>query len=484
MLAHRNHNKLFVFCLLAMAVLLLGTPTAAQMDQPHPKAEIFVGYAWLHPGQGLENSPYGFGTSLTINGNRWAGLTVDFSHHRGAFVRNTMFMAGPRLAARTENVTFFTHALFGLHRQLLHGPPIANNSFGLGLGGGLDVHAHPRVSVRLVEATYMFGRHPFPVNTESFHGVRLRSGLVFNIGGMEPPIPPSATCSAQPTQVMAGEPVQVSAAARNFRMRRPLAYRWTATGGQVEGQGETVRINTEGLAPGQYTVSARISEDKQEAMCSASFTVQEPPRNPPQVSCSANPRTVRSGDVSTINCPCSSPDGRPVTLQWRTSAGKLASRDQSATLDTAGLRAGPVTVTAVCSDDRGLSATGTAAVNVEVPPPPPQASRLAEVTFGRNNARVDNEAKALLDNVALRLQRDADATAVVVGHFEAGERQGQQLAAQRARNVKAYLSKERGIDPNRIQVRTGQAGTRTAVVYLVPAGATFDGAGTEVVPDR
>jgi outer membrane protein OmpA-like peptidoglycan-associated protein len=121
---------------------------------------------------------------------------------------------------------------------------------------------------------------------------------------------------------------------------------------------------------------------------------------------------------------------------------------------------------------------------VEVPPPPPQQSRVAEINFARNSARVDNEAKALLDDVALRLQRDADATAVVVGHFETNERQGQQLAAQRARNTKAYLTTERGIDPNRIQVRTGQAGTRTTVVYLVPAGATFDAAGTEVVPDR
>jgi outer membrane protein OmpA-like peptidoglycan-associated protein len=486
MLSRKNRTEVLFLCLLAAVCLhVAAPPAAAQLDQPHPRAEVFLGYAWLHPGQDLQDSPYGFAMSGTYNFNSWGGLTADFGHHRGPAWRATTFMGGPRLSARTDDVTFFAHALFGLNRGKRHASQVVNNSFGAGFGGGIDLHAHRRLSVRLLEATYMYSRHPNQLQTETltFHGARLAGGLVFNFG-VEPPIPPSASCSAQPTQVMAGEPVQVTATGRDFRMRRPLVYTWNTTGGQIEGQGETVRVDTTGLSPGQYTVSARVTENRQEAQCNASFTVQEPPRNPPQVSCSANPRTVQSGDVSTVSCPCSSPDGNPVTLQWRTTGGRLTQQNQSATLDTAGLQAGPVTVTAVCSDDRNLTATGTATVNVEVPPPPPQASQVAEINFARNSARVDNEAKALLDDVALRLQRDADATAVVVGHFETNERQGQQLAAQRARNTKAYLTTERGIDPNRIQVRTGQAGTRTTVVYLVPAGATFDAAGTEVVPDR
>jgi outer membrane protein OmpA-like peptidoglycan-associated protein len=120
---------------------------------------------------------------------------------------------------------------------------------------------------------------------------------------------------------------------------------------------------------------------------------------------------------------------------------------------------------------------------VEVPPPPPQAEKLNEIQFKRNNARVDNAAKAILDDVALRLQRDADAKAVIVGNADPGERNGKRLAAQRARNTRAYLVDEKGIDPSRIELRTGSGGGMTAEIHLVPAGATFEGAGTEVVTE-
>ena len=66
-------------------------------------------------------------------------------------------------------------------------------------------------------------------------------------------------------------------------------------------------------------------------------------------------------------------------------------------------------------------------MNVEVPPPPPTASKLNQIAVQEPEmpARVDNEAKAILDDVALRLQREPDAKAVVVGNFEAGEKNGQ-----------------------------------------------------------
>ena len=92
---------------------------------------------------------------------------------------------------------------------------------------------------------------------------------------------------------------------------------------------------------------------------------------------------------------------------------------------------------------------------------------------------MDNEAKAILDDVALRLQREADAKAVVVRNYEPNEKNGQKIAQERAVNTKAYLSKEKGIDPGRIEVRTGSGGARTAEIYLVPAGATFNVEGTQ-----
>jgi len=209
--------------------------------------------------------------------------------------------------------------------------------------------------------------------------------------------------------------------------------------------------------------------------------VKEPPKNPPQLSCSANPATVKSGEASTISCTCTSPDNRSVTIGgWSANAGTLSGSGDSATLDTAGLGSGAVSVNTTCTDDRGLSDATTTMVNVEAPPPPPMASQIGECDFA--TARVDNACKAVLDDVALRLQRDADSKAVIVGYTDAGENKA--TAARRATNAKAYLVKEKGIDASRIELRTGMDGGKKAAFWIVPAGATFDGANTEMVMEK
>jgi hypothetical protein len=114
---------------------------------------------------------------------------------------------------------------------------------------------------------------------------------------------------------------------------------------------------------------------------------------------------------------------------------------------------------------------------------------------------VDNEAKACLDEVALDLQKQADAKVVVVGNADTKERartereeklalkfkhmKAEDLAAERAVNVKDYLVTEKGIDPARISVMTSTADGQNVLDYLVPAGANFlsDVAGTTKVDE-
>ena len=42
---------------------------------------------------------------------------------------------------------------------------------------------------------------------------------------------------------------------------------------------------------------------------------------------------------------------------------------------------------------------------------------------------------------------------------------------------------KQGIDPSRVEVRTGSAGSKTAEYWIVPPGATFDSTGTESVDE-
>src|SRR5208282_1296583 len=98
-------------------------------------------------------------------------------------------------------------------------------------------------------------------------------------------------------------------------------------------------------------------------------------------------------------------------------------------------------------------ATCTASVNVEAPPPPPapKTKTLCSISFDKDKkrpARVDNEAKACLDDIALTLQSKSDATVAVVGSSTAAEKTPpkhlkkgatpEDFAAQRAVNTKDY----------------------------------------------
>ena len=473
--------------------LVVPAALAQSSDEPVPKVEIFAGYAWMDPGGSacintgplttscmhLKSIPSGLGTSGTINVDDHWGLTLDFGAHWGPNSTIYTFMAGPQFKWRREHISPFLHALVGGH----HLNNSSNFGIGLAAGGGLDIHVNRWLDFRLIEADYIYSHHNNAPNpTINMNGGRLRTGLLFKLGGGPPPPPASCSVSTQPMEVMAGEPVTATASAANFKAGRTLSYSWTASGGKVSGTDMGASVDTAGLAPGSYNVSVQVSDGKKaSASCSGSFTVKEPPKNPPQISCSANPATVKSGESSTISCTCTSPDSRPVTIGgWSANAGTLSGSGDSATLDTAGLPSGAVSVNTTCTDDRGLTDSTTTMVNVEAPPAAPMASQIGECDF--TTARVDNACKAVLDDVALRLQRDADSKAVIVGYTDAGENKA--TGARRATNAKAYLVKEKGIDASRIELRTGMDGGKKAAFWIVPAGATFDGANTEMVMEK
>jgi hypothetical protein len=110
----------------------------------------------------------------------------------------------------------------------------------------------------------------------------------------------------------------------------------------------------------------------------------------------------------------------------------------------------------------------------------PATSELCAIQFERDPrrpARVDNEAKACLDGIALNLQRASDARIALVGNASSKEKKGSKLAAQRAANTKAYLVTEKGIDAGRVAVYTGSQDAKTVTTIMIPAGATMDATG-------
>jgi outer membrane protein OmpA-like peptidoglycan-associated protein len=488
--SQNSYGRVAIMRLAAVVVLcLIGTSVA--QDQPAPKWEFYAGYSFFDPATNvhgllpggllpassrIESNPHGVGGSVTYNFNRWFGLTADGSGHWGAgengvagriddaaFYNASM---GPKLTFRTRHFSPFVEALVGWH-SLDSDLFQSDNRFGFMAGGGLDLNLTRRLAWRVIRGDFVFSNHQYGpsaiVPATDVRGVRLQSGLVFMFGGKHEPPPVSASCTVNPAEVMVGEPVTATATGSNFNSKHTLNYSWSSTGGQISGKDNTASVDTNGVAGGNYTVTAHISDQrtKSDASCMATFTVKEPPKNPPAVSCSANPSTLQAGTPSTISCTCSSPDNAQVSVgSWTSSSGAVVSSGpNTASLDTSGTSNGPITVTATCSDSRGLNTQATAQVMVNNPPPvSPEFIKLEarlslhSIYFATDKPRVEKPdggllpsqeqtLTALAEDFKKYLETKPDAHLTLEGHADprGSAEYNQALSERRVERTKNFL---------------------------------------------
>jgi hypothetical protein len=323
------------------------------------------------------------------------------------------------------------------------------------------------------------------------------AALAFLSTGCKKIVPVKLTCNASAPSIYTGDPETVTATPESLTTQKKwdALYTWSGTG--VTGNETTATVATASLDPGTYTVKAEVKEGKkgkegtkpgETADCQSDFTVK--PFEPPTISCTADPATVMSGSSSTITAAASSRQNRPLTYSYSASAGSISGTGTTAALSTTGAPVGSITVTCSVADDKSHSVSATTSVTVQVPPPPPppKTQTLCAVQFDQDTkrpTRVDNAAKACLDDIALNAQQKADATLVLVGnsaplpapktrHHHHPELTAEELAAQRAINTRDYLVTDKGIDASRILVKSGASGQNQVDDYLVPAGANFD----------
>jgi outer membrane protein OmpA-like peptidoglycan-associated protein len=420
------------------ALCVFGTVAGAQ-NQPTPKWELFGGYSFFDPAANitgqlpgallplssrLESNPRGAGASVTYNFTNWLGLTLDTSTHWGsgetglvkriddAAFSNLSF--GPKITFRHNRFSPFLEVLVGDHRLM---PDAFHDVDKLGFmfGGGLDINLSRHVALRLIRADYVVSSYrygPPSVSSTDIRGLRAQTGLVFMFGGGAPPLPPTAACSAQPTEVFAGETVTVTATGSNFNPKRTVTYNWNGTGVKVAGSESSVQVDTAGLEPGSYEVTANLNDGRKNgsASCSSRFTVKAP--HPPQISCSADPATIQTGGSSTIRSTATSPDGRRLIYSYAATAGEISGTGATTTLNAQGAQPGRITVTCNVGDDRNpaLTASSTTTVEVEAPPPPPAPApeikqleaklALHSIYFQTARPTVDHPEAGLLDSQA------------------------------------------------------------------------------------
>jgi len=500
------------------------TPSA---DSPS-RWDIFAGYSYLAP-KGTVDTPQGNGTSLPFTykasdaglilsvarySNKYVGMQLEGSTHdtfKNSSSSNsgiTTIQGGLIFRFPTENVTPFVHGLAG--GSYIGGPDHQVYTWGPSLtaGGGMDFETpffNHHLAIRLFQADYQYihanwGPGLFG-GRANLNAARLSTGLVYHVGTIAPPPQLTVACSANPTSVFPGDPVNLTATVGAQDPKLNVVYSWSGDG--VKGDGAHATVDTSALSPGQHTVKCNAKEGKpgKEGLKpwqvasegTTTFTVKE--FEPPTISCSVSPTTIKPGDTAAVTCQATSPQNRPLTYSYNASAGSVSGTGNTATYTSTGAPTGPVTITGNVADDKGHNASSNTTVTIEAPPPPPQphTQALCSINFSTDKkrpTRVDNEAKACLDEVALDLQKQTDAKAVIVGESNAKEKAAQEkaekmnahrkhakevedTAAQRAVNTKEYLVTDKGIDPSRITVATGTGDDQKVEDYLVPAGATF-----------
>ncbi len=505
------------------------TGTAAPVGVNPSRVDVFLGYSYFGAhGQvkpaNISYSSINVGAigSVAYYMNKYVGAEViGAAHPNGHNDDLFSISAGPIFRAPMQNFTLFGHGLVGA--GWLDGPNSHNGTYyepyragpTLTAGGGMDYDLpffDNRFSLRLFEADYRWIHTNYgPAATiptggvlggrTNLSGAELSTGLLIHFGHIIPPPPVTYACSVSPTTVYPGDPITVTGTAGNLNPKKAYTYSWTADGGTISGNSSTANIDTKAAVPGTYTVKGHIAQGGNKppkpgefADCTATYTVKQ--FEPPTISCSASPSTVAPGDSSTITATGMSPQNRPLTYSYSASAGSVSGSGSTATLSTAGAAPGTITVTCNVVDDKGQSASATTTVTVNAPPPPPapETSALCSVSFDRDTkrpARVDNEAKACLDDIALKLQSASDAKLAVVGDSTSEEKapakKGRKPtvdpAAARAVNTKDYLVTEKGIDASRISVYTGTDDAKTVTTTLIPAGATLSTTGLTPVDE-
>jgi OmpA family len=468
-----------------------------------PKWELAAMYSYVNfnPGNPFNSFNNNGGTgSLAYNVSKYVGIVGevgDYSFSRdvngnkveGGFLT---YLFGPRFNWRSfDHFVPFAEFLFGGFRADAEVTGDSRQtSAAIAPGGGVDLVFTKHIAWRFAEINYfMTNASGTALGARARQdNLRLGTGLVIRWGFPPPPPPPpsgppTASCSANPSSVYQGstDPVAIHVNASS-PASLPLNYSYSATGGAVEGTGPDARWNPSGTALGTYTVTAKVDDGKGGATsCTADIAVTERPHHPPTISCVANPSTIQPGEKSTITSTASSPDNLDLTYSYSANGGQVTGNGPTATYDSTGLQPGSYRVTCTATDTRGDKADGAANVDVQQPPPPPQATKVGECGYTKAGvARFDNLCKRVGDDVALRLKNDPNAKVVIVGYADSKEPKAAKLAQSRADLAGKYLG-EKGIDASRMSTRVGQASTekgtekenRRVEFIFVPEGATY-----------
>jgi outer membrane protein OmpA-like peptidoglycan-associated protein len=237
----------------------------------------------------------------------------------------------------------------------------------------------------------------------------------------------------------------------------PLTYSWSVNGQSLAATSPEITFGSEGRNPGTYNVQCTVNDGEASASATSVGTVKERiiPNQPPTIDCLTTTMDVASGSSIELRARANDPDGDKLSYSWSATGGSIKGSGETVTFDATDVKAGSYSVTVTVDDGRGGKASCSMTVNV--------SERLSVTKekcgyFTPLGTRVDNCAKAILDDLAVRMKNDPKLRANIIGYTDGSrmETRRKGLGERRAKAVAAYLEKQ-GIDESRLTITDGGA---------------------------
>ncbi len=199
MVMNRDGKLKFGRCcrlLAGLATLICGLAGAVRAQHAVvPQFEVSGGYSYVRANPSNSNGGFnlnGGSASFAYNITDRYAVVGDFGAYRfsglPSRVDSTMYtyVFGPRVSFRkSPRLSLFVQGLLGGGRlnASAGGVNAGENAFAMALGGGVDLHLHSHLSIRLVQADYLLTRFASVAgNTETQNDARISAGLVFRFG--------------------------------------------------------------------------------------------------------------------------------------------------------------------------------------------------------------------------------------------------------------------------------------------------------------
>ncbi len=259
-------------------------------------------------------------------------------------------------------------------------------------------------------------------------------------------IAPTIVCESATRTVTEGGSIKLVAKASDAN-GDALTYTWEVAGQKVTNDQPTFEFGSAGRTVGAHTARVTVTDvDGMSDSCDFGVTIDRRPNKNPTVALSLAKTDVFAGESVSAKAQASDPDGDPITYAWKVGGTARTDRGAASTSNTTGLAGGRHQVSVEVKDDRGGSANAAKSFSVKE----------KEIILV-NKTRIDNVAKAQLDEIAVKLQQNPQLRAVATGYTDdrGNEENNIKYGQKRAESVRDYLVKEHQIADSRIQTKSG-----------------------------